>query len=103
MKKPTYIDGTEIKLGDQVHVRYLLFWKDLARVVYIPGISEKNPQLEYNGLSMVAVKTEDKSAVISSLLDPKTYRLGKSIQFISRMAIIPNDLIGPSDDLDDNL
>jgi hypothetical protein len=78
-----YFDGaTEVLLGDHVALR-VLFRKRTGRVVYVPGISPMNPEFEYNGLSWVGIRLQDRSLVATVVLS-KTGNLKKKVKFIER-------------------
>lgn len=65
----TYHDRTTpVQLGDHVLTR-VWFRKRQGRVVYVPGVSAFNPNLEYNGLSWVGIRLADGSFV-STVVDP---------------------------------
>jgi hypothetical protein len=90
-----YADGqTQVLLGDEVTARSF-FIRRPARVVYVPGISKKNRDMEFNGLCWVALKFA-KGARIGTLVDPKTARLGKSVRFIKRSRESVEEM-GPGD------
>lgn len=84
--KITYADGkTEVKIGDRVTSRlwFRLFRKTLGRVVYVPGVTPKNPEMEHHGLRWVGVNIASGS-VYGLLVDPKTNALQKSAKFDGR-------------------
>ncbi len=93
-----YQSATEVMIGD--HVRFkvgLFFWRgwQAGRVVYVPGQSPKNPQLEFNGLRWICVRgaTMDVGAVI----DPVTDQVRKTVRFVKRtdddLTETPNDFV----------
>src|SRR5262249_24467840 len=64
MKHPNklYYYGTEeeVRLGDRVLIKRLIFRNKLGVVFYIPGQSESHPQMkDESGLSDWAVQTDD--------------------------------------------
>ena len=78
-----YADGqTPVLVGDEVRARNF-FIRRPARVVYVPGISKKNRDMEFNGLCWVALKFGE-GVRIGTLVDPKTSRLSKSVRFVKR-------------------
>lgn len=74
---PTYSDGSPLQLGDEVEFRgglLVLFRKYRGRVVYVPGISPLNPDMETGALSWVAVDVPEKM-LLRRLVDPETGRV----------------------------
>jgi hypothetical protein len=70
-------DYVQFKLG-------LLFWRGwMGRVQYVPGISAKNDDLEFNGLTWVAIhgaRGEQSGHVVL----PDTGQLRKNVRFVRR-------------------
>ena len=65
----TYKDRvTPVQLGDHVLTR-VWFRRRKGRVVYVPGVSPLNTNMEYNGLCWVGIRLEDGSFV-STVVDP---------------------------------
>ena len=85
MAKKIYYHGGEIevRLGDLVETSVFLFWRCQGRVVYVPGVSPKHPEMEFGGLVKVAIKTED-SGMIGTVVIPETRTLRKKVKFIAR-------------------
>jgi len=86
MNQITYADGIHgVEIGDHVSTRlwFRLFLKTTGRVVYIPGVTPKSPQMEHHGLRWVGVKTASGS-VYGAVVDPITHRLQRSIIFEKR-------------------
>ncbi|HEX7287229.1 MAG TPA: hypothetical protein VF532_13670 [Candidatus Angelobacter sp.] len=78
-----YFDGiTGVRLGDRVALR-VLFRRRVGRVVYVPKVSHFNPEFEYNGMTWVGIRLEDRSLVATPIL-AKTGNLKKKIKFIER-------------------
>ncbi len=78
-----YFDNrTEVLLGDRVETR-ALFRKRIGRVVYVPGISEFNPEFEYNGIQWVGIRFSDRS-LIASPVKQATGNLNKKVKFLAR-------------------
>jgi hypothetical protein len=73
---------TRVMLGDVVEKR-ILFKKKKGRVVYIPGISPKNKEMEYGGLVDVGIKMDD-GIFVATVVDPKGFYLQKKIRFVER-------------------
>ena len=65
----TYHDrATPVQLGDHVVTR-VWFRKRAGRVVYVPGVSALNPNMEHHGLCWVGIRLDDGSFV-STVIDP---------------------------------
>jgi hypothetical protein len=65
----TYRDRvTPVQLGDHVLTR-VWFRKRSGRVVYVPGISAFNSNMEYNGLCWVGIRL-DIGGFVSTVVDP---------------------------------
>ena len=77
---------TEVLIGDHVQFKTgLFFWRgwQVGRVYYVPGISPKNAELEFNGLTWVAIHDAD-GAQSGHIVLPETHQLKKNIRFIRR-------------------
>jgi hypothetical protein len=83
-----------VKLGDEVTARNF-FLRRPGRVVYVPGISKKNRDMEFNGLCWVNIRFASGSR-IGTLVDPKTSRLQKSVRFVRR-STGQIELMGPEE------
>jgi hypothetical protein len=93
-----YSDGaTQILVGDHVNARNILFRHE-GRVVYVPGISKRNRELEHGGLAWVGIRFESGS-LTGTLVDPETFCLKKSVKFLSRATTAVEE-IDPYDDLE---
>ena len=82
--KATYESGEPVQLGDKVQVKvWAEFWKGWqdGQVKYVPGISNRKPQHENNGLKWVAIRF--RHGEICPLVDPKTGKLRK-VRFVAR-------------------
>ena len=82
--KAVYETGEPVQLADRVQVKvWVEFWKGWQDgvVEYVPGISKRNPQHEYNGLKWVVVRFG--SGHISPVVDPTSGKLRK-VRFIGR-------------------
>jgi hypothetical protein len=65
----TYHDRvTPVQLGDHVLTR-VWFRKRSGRVVYVPGVSAFNANMEYNGLCWVGIRLDD-GGFVSTVVDP---------------------------------
>lgn len=84
MQTVRYHDGlTDVRLGDRVATRYFLFLKVEGRVVYVPGISPRNDEMEFNGLTWVGIQTTN-AGPIGTVVLPETFTLQKSVRFLGR-------------------
>jgi hypothetical protein len=77
-----YQDNVVVNVGDYVKVRILFRWK-IGRVVYVPGVSMFNPNMEYNGLQWVGIQIDD-GPFLGVVVDPNTKTIKKTVQFIDR-------------------
>jgi hypothetical protein len=78
-----YADGvTEVQLGDRATVSFW-FRRHTGRVVYIPGVSPRNPEFEYNGMRWVGIRLQDRSLVATPVLT-RTETLKRKVKFIDR-------------------
>lgn len=88
---------TEVRLGDRVEVKSFFSWHR-GIVAYIPGISEKRDEFEYNGFRFWMIRRIDKGDFLEILYEPE-HRLGqpsKKMRFISRGE---DGLVTPDEDL----
>ncbi len=93
-----YADGaTHVMLGDHISARDLLFRKE-GRVVYVPGISKKNRELEHDGLAWIGIRFKGGS-ISGAVIDPETSCLKKSVRFLGRSDSDVEE-IGPFEDFD---
>ena len=84
MRSTKYSDGeTDVRLGDGVALR-VWFKLRRGRVVYVPGVSRKNPEFEHDdGMRRVGIRLEDRSLVATPVLlkteflKPKVKSLGR--------------------------
>jgi hypothetical protein len=80
-----YRDGkTDVCLGDIVTLR-TFFTRRFAEISYVPGASPKDIEMEHHGLHWVGVRIEN-GDVISLIVDPQSFRLGRRIRFERRRA-----------------
>lgn len=92
----TYFDKTtEVQLGDHIKTRVWGLWKMQGRVVYLPGVSERNREMEFNGLRWVGVRADDGS-FLGEPVEPKGDYLLKRVVFVRRDDS-PVEVIGPKD------
>lgn len=82
----SYSDGTAVQLGDRVELRVWvrLFRRSPGVVVYVPGISQRRPQMEHDGLAWVGVRLDHGGAVVGSWVEPATNRLQGGIRLVRR-------------------
>ncbi|MEN6319553.1 MAG: hypothetical protein ABFD82_12450 [Syntrophaceae bacterium] len=82
--KPIYYYGgtLEVQLGDEVSARDFLLRKN-GRIVYLPGVSKKNRNMEYGGLSWVGIRFQ-KGTFSGTIVDSATFQLKKSVRFLRR-------------------
>ena len=80
-----YHDGqTVVQLGDEVSARRF-FRRRPGWVVYVPGISKWNREMEHGGLCWVAIQFIN-GGLAETVVDPETSRLKKSVHFAKRSA-----------------
>lgn len=82
--KAVYQTGELVQVGDRVQVKvWAEFWKGWQDgvVQYVPGVSKRKPQHEYDGLKWVAIQF--RNGQICPLIDPTTGKLRK-VRFIRR-------------------
>jgi hypothetical protein len=79
----TYSDKqTTVQLGDHVETR--VWWrKKKGRVVYVPGVSPKNPEMERDGLTWVGIRLEE-GGFVSTVVDPTGHFLVKKERLLRR-------------------
>jgi hypothetical protein len=85
MSDKVYYHGgeNEVRLGDLVETRVLLFWKTRGRIAYVPGISPPHPEMAFNGLTYVGIRSAD-CGMIGVTVIPETNTIKKGIRFIAR-------------------
>lgn len=78
-----YSDGTTpVQIGDEVETR-VFFKKTSGQVAYVPGISPVNPEMEFNGLTYVGIRTVDQG-IMGVTVMPNSSTIKKSIKFLRR-------------------
>lgn len=93
-----YHEGqTAVQLGDHVTARSF-FRRKPGRVVYLPGVSAKNRDMEHHGLSWVGIDLEN-GLRLATVVIPETSRLKKSVVFVSR-STGPYKPMGPRERLE---
>lgn len=88
--KPKYHSKNLVELGDIVTIR-VLFKRMQGKVVYVPGISEPNSEMEFNGITYVGIKTAE--GMVASTVDPETGVIKKGIRLINRGERNPSEEI----------
>lgn len=78
--KGTQID---IRLGDNILFKNIIFGKSKGVVCYVPGESPLHPEMEYEGEKNWAIKLEN-GRVISWLYLPEEYEANKRVVFVKR-------------------
>ena len=79
----TYKDRvTPVQLGDHVETR-IWFRKHGGRVVYVPGVSPLNRNMERDGLRWIGVRLEE-GGFLSALVDPGQDYLRSRLHFVCR-------------------
>lgn len=79
----TYSDRvTPVQLGDRVETR--VWWrKRRGRVVYVPGISPVNREMERDGLVWVGIRLDD-GGFVSTVVDPEGHFIRKNEKLLAR-------------------
>lgn len=78
--------GVRVLVGDHVDFKLgLFFWRgwQAGRVQYVPGISPKNDELEFNGLAWVAIH-DARGEQSGHVVLPKTGQLRNNVRFVRR-------------------
>ena len=84
MQTVRYHDGiTDVRLGDRVTTRYFIFQKAEGRLVYVPGISPRNDEMEFNGVTWVGIQTTN-AGPIGTVVNPETFTIQKCVRFLGR-------------------
>lgn len=73
---------TPVELGDRVRLRHL-FSKKSGRVVYLPGVSQPNSEIDFGGLFRLGVSIED-GTFTAYHVDPDSLAVVKSVEFEGR-------------------
>ena len=91
-----YSTDIEVALGDRVVYKHLFFGRSNGVVAYLPGVSELNPRLEFNGGQQWVVKLENGKGIFM-VFYPELEYAHHRIRFMSRgpsdCSIGANDLI----------
>lgn len=78
-----YFDGkTAVHVGDRVSVRGL-FRRKTGTVTYVPGISQKDPEMEHHGMCWVGI-TFDDGRWAGTVVNWQTFRLKPKVSFVGR-------------------
>ncbi|MDD5037440.1 MAG: hypothetical protein PHE55_22160 [Methylococcaceae bacterium] len=86
---------TQVMLGDLVETR-IWFRKQRGKIVYVPGISKLNPEMERDGLRWVGISLNG-GGFIAQVIDPKDNFLIKPVILLNRSDIEIGEL-GPQED-----
>jgi hypothetical protein len=81
----------EVRLGDRITIFRWFRCPRPAVVVYIPGVSQLHPHLEYEDVKHWAIQFEDGSLEVMAY-DPSNKRYGqpgKKYRFIERGTVVP--------------
>ena len=78
-----YATGEDIRLGDKIRVRRFLRSPLVATVCYLPGVSPKHPDIEYEDVRQWAYRAA-KGTVYVVLYAPETFQPPRKFEFISR-------------------
>lgn len=73
---------TPVMLGDVVET-YVWFRKHRGRVVYVPGISKLNPEMERDGLKWIGIRL-DEGGFMGQVVDPDGNFLVKPVILLKR-------------------
>ncbi len=76
--------STRVEPGDYIQLRIFLK-KYTGRVVYVPGVSASNPNMDFNGLYRVGIQIPDGPFVATNVLSEGSC-LKKKIRFLKRGA-----------------
>lgn len=84
MSENIYYHGTdtEVRVGDVIDYRTLLFRHLKGRICYVPGQSAINPEFESNGYRQWVIEFPD-GRYIARYFEPGT-RITKRVQFVRR-------------------
>ncbi len=87
---PVHYHGGEVRteLGDRIEFRGL-FRKRQGAVIYVPGISPTNPEIDFGSLHWIVIAF-DNGTFTGMLVDPDTGCILKKVAFLER---------GPTDSL----
>jgi hypothetical protein len=84
-----YADGaTAVQLGDCVEAKIFLFIRKRGKVAYVPGISKRRSEFEFNGVMRVCIAF-DQGGFGGFWVDPTTRQVVKTVKFLERSATPP--------------
>lgn len=85
---------TEVALGDRVELR-VWFRRRRGVVIYVPGVSPLNPNIDYDGIRSVGIQI-DEGPFVATPVDPDQSVLFPRISFLARgeppEKVLPPDL-----------
>jgi hypothetical protein len=93
-----YGGEVEVKLGDEVSARDLLFRK-IGRISYLPGVSKKHRDFEHDGMTWIGISFSTGS-IAGAYIDPDNNWVKKSVRFLNRSSA-PFHETGPNENLDE--
>jgi hypothetical protein len=73
----------EVEIGDHILVSRFLRSRRACVVCYIPGLSERRFELEFDDVRQWAIRDRD-GTVYSILYDPESFQPPKHIRFVNR-------------------
>lgn len=78
-----YYWGTqiEVRLGDVVRVKRWFWWEKEGAVCYIPGVSPKHPEMEFEEVKQWGIRLED-GTVLIYLYAPEEFQPPKTITYV---------------------
>jgi len=74
---------TEVRLGDTIFWKRFLRRSIKGKVVYIPGISPKHTDFEYNGIRQWGISLEN-NRILLTRYSPRENQPKKNIHFLGR-------------------
>ena len=76
---------TEVQVGDRVVIKRWFWRRQFGHVCYIPGISQRHSDLEYDDVKQWAIRTDHR--IVYAMVYAPDHRLGqpsKRIEFLGR-------------------
>ena len=94
-----YYQGTniQIELGDEIIYRNIFGRKLKGTVCYLPGVSPKHAEMEYDNIALWAIRLAN-GTMFSWIYMPSELKVSKRITFVSRN-LGSTDILQPSDDI----
>ena len=91
-----YTTGEEVRLGDRIRIKRMIRRDQEGVVCYLPGISPRHPELEYEYVQQWAIKLDD-GTVLAFGYNPKKFQPKKHIILLGRTQAMG---IGPDEKLE---